>query len=82
VGGNEDVMGLPLEEVKMEPAKAEEIVHERYHHGRVVGDVDPNKVSAPSNVRMVEVPDIPIAAGMKLVGFIKGHTSYAWTEPE
>jgi hypothetical protein len=73
---------LPLVEVVMEPVKASEVVHERYHHGRVIGDVDPNKVSVLSNVRMVPVSTIPVAPGMKLVGFTKGHTSYAWTEPE
>jgi len=72
--------GLPLVEVVMEPIKSEEVVHERYHHGRVIGDVDPNKVSVPSTVRMVSVSTIPVAEGMKLVGFTKGHTSYAWTE--
>ena len=74
------MVGLPLVNVVMEPIDPEEVVHERYHHGRVIGDVDPNKVSVPSTVRMVVVPDIPIAEGMKLVGFTKGHTSYAWTE--
>ena len=71
---------LPLVNVVMEPIDPEEVVHERYHHGRIIGDVDPNKVSVQSTVRMVVVPDIPIAEGMKLVGFTKGHTSYAWTE--
>jgi len=74
--------GLPLVNVVMEPIDPEEVVHERYHHGRIIGDVDPNKVSVLSTVRMVVVPDIPIAEGMKLVGFTKGHTSYAWTEPK
>ena len=73
--------GLPLVEVVMEPIKSEEVVHERYHHGRIIGDVDPNRASVLSTVRMVPVSTIPVAEGMKLVRFTKGHTSYAWTEP-
>ena len=38
-------MGLPLVLVEMAPVKPEEVVHERYHHGRIVGDMNPNKVS-------------------------------------
>ena len=77
-------MGLPLEEVIMEPVKASEIVHDRYHHGRIIGDMDPNHFSYPSNQNCLMLPAATIQApeGMRMVGFTKGHTSYEWTEPK
>jgi hypothetical protein len=77
-------MGLPLVEVKMDPIKSEEVVHDRYHHGRVIGDVDPNQLSFASNqgCLMLPAPSIIPAEGLRMVGFTKGHTSYEWTEPK
>jgi hypothetical protein len=77
-------MGLPLEEVVMEPIKVEEIVHDRYHHGRVIGDVDPNRFGYSPNQDCLMLPatTIPVAPGMKVYGICKGHTSYQWTEVE
>jgi hypothetical protein len=74
--------GLLLEEVVMEPVKASEVVHERHHHGRIIGDVDPNRFGyAPNqNCLMLPAPSIPVADGMKVYGITKGHTSYQWTE--
>ena len=75
-------MGLELVAVKMGPVDPKEVVHDRYHHGRVIGDVDPNLLgySPNQNCLMLPATTIPVAPGMKVYGITKGHTSYQWTE--
>jgi hypothetical protein len=77
--------GLPLVPVKMEPIDPEEIVHEYYHHGRVVGTKNPNRIGHVQTCMMFPAGSYDVVdkepRRQRMVGFTKGHTSYEWTEP-
>lgn len=81
-------MGLPLVEVKMAEVKLSEVVHERYHHGRVVGEVDPNLIGYPPNQDCFMLAENAYYVvgekkpEMREVGFKYGRTEYSWTEPK